>query len=760
MNHRSFHPLPPPPGSASSEGDTVLDFGKIFQILRQGWWIIAGLGFTGALLAAVLVLQVEPTYSAKAQLLMGQNNRPGGTLGALMQDLNLDDDAITGEMAIINSGRVLSQVTRKLDLVSQPEFNAALRPPEPEPGLIARLSDQGVELLKSVIGVGPTAVDASGAEGDETGELTPDVIETTARVGKESLGDQADYVDQLKRGLRVRRVGNSNLVDVQFLSTNRLLSAAIPNAVVEVYLEDQLDRKFRALRRVTEGLETRLSAMRERLEASERAVIDYRNQNLSEGFGGQKQLDQQLADLSRRVGQADAEQAELASDLAGIDALIADRGAVQAAGLFQSDVIERLQSQVIELHQRRTLLMERFGEDNRQVQDVENEVARTEALIQAEVQRLRDNQANKVDLAAARVEALRQQLADLENRAIEQAERDVRLAQFERDYAAERAVYTTFLDKFTQTSEVASLQEGDAQIIAYADPPPSPVAPNKKLAVALGGIAGGFAGLGLVFLRVLADRAVRNTAQLAAITSGGVFTQYRTSGLPLRRPSPLTTVSRNPRSPMSESINALRSDLMLSMPKDRQGGKVISVVSTRANYGKTTTSILLARSLAQMGVPCVLVEADLRRASIAGQLDLSSQPDIISVLMGNASLDEALHTDPGSNARVLTAGSALVDPAGILLSDAMADLLVDLRSKFRFVIVDTAPMGLFPDATPIVRMSDNVVLMVRFGSPIQEAEAALYQLGKLGATRVSTVLSMARGKEQNSQDYYNNAETA
>lgn len=741
MNKRSFQPLPPAAPAATPDGDIVLDFGRILAILRQGWWIIAGTGFAGALIGAIMVLRVEPTYSATAQLLMGQKSRAEGPLGALMQDLRLDDDAISGEIAIITSGRTLAKVSARLDLARRPEFNAALRPPEPEAPLPVRLADWGVDLLKRIIGAGqpPGATPETGGA-----DVSGDPITSAARIGTESLGDQADYVGELMRGLSVRQVGNTNLVDVRFKSTDRLLAAAIPNAVVDVYLEDQLDRKFDALRRVTGGLQDRLENMRERLEASERAVIEYRNRNLTEGFGGSELLTQQIGDLSRRLSQATAEQAELDSDLAGIDALIDRSGLVAAAGLFASDLIDRTQAQITELRERQEALRQRFGEDNQQMLNMSVEIKRLEATVAKETQRLRDDQAQRAALAAARVEALRRQLRVLETRAIEQAEREVRLTQLERDYAAEQAVYTSFLDKFTAISESMNLQEGDAQIISYADPPSRPIAPDKKMAVALGGIAGGFGGMGLVFLRTLTDRRIRTTAQLRALTGGAtVFTQPRTAGLPFRRQDPLRAVAGDPLGPLSESVRSLRSHLMLSGTRDEGGAQVVTFISTGTNCGKTTTSLLLARALSQMGAPCVVIDADLRRSSMATMLDLPPQPDLIDVLKGEVPLDEALKRDPASRARILTARTGINDPAGVLLSDAMSELVRKLRSRFRIVIFDTAPLMPVSDAVPLIRISDNVVLMVRYGTPLQELETGLEQLDKLGTGQVCAVLSMA-----------------
>lgn len=316
------------------------------------------------------------------------------------------------------------------------------------------------------------------------------------------------------------------------------------------------------------------------------------------------------------------------------------------------------------------------------------------------------------------------------------------MSQLERDHAAEQAVYATFLDKFTQTSESVNLQEGDAQVISYADPPASPVAPDKKLAVALGGFAGIFGGLGLIFLRSLTDTRVRTTSRLHALIRGAhVIAQTRTRRILFSRANPLTVALREPTGPLSESVRSLRSHLVLSRTEEL--GQVVTFVSTRPNCGKTTTSLLLARAVVQMGISCVVVDADLRRASVATQLGLSSRPDLIDVLRATVTLEEALQNDPESKAQILTAQKDLNDPGGVLLTEAMSRLVMDLRKKFQMVIIDTAPLLPVSDAAPMVRTADTVVLMVRYGLPVHEVESGLEILRRLGVKKIATVLSMS-----------------
>ncbi|WP_138470273.1 polysaccharide biosynthesis tyrosine autokinase [Poseidonocella sp. HB161398] len=748
MNQRSFQPVPSAFLQAPADDGIVLDFGKIFSILRGGWWIIGAAGFTGALFAAVLVLRMEPTFSARAQLLMGTPNGTGNVFGTLVQDLNLDDDAIAGEIAIITSGRILNIVSQRLDLESRPEFNVELRPPEPEaPWLLEKL-DQAAEGLKTVLSGGTELATGSGRDGSSSA----DPVDNAAYRGQDLLGDQVEFVSLLMRSLQVDQVGNTGLVNVSFSSTNRALAAAIPNAVVDVYLEDQLNRKFEALRRLTDGLETRLSKMRGRLEASERAVIDYRNRNLADGFAVQARLDQQLTDLTRRLNQSSADQAALDAQVAGIDAIIASQGALAAAGLFESNLIETMRSQIIELQQRKALVAERSSGDNAQTAKFDEEISRLETMIEAEVTRLRDDKFNQAEISRAAVEALNTELKKLEVRAIQQAEREVRLSQLTRDHAAELAVYGTFLDKFTETSEALDLQEGDAQVISFADPPKSPVAPNKKVAVALGGIAGGFFGVGLVFLLAMTDRRVRTRAQLRSMAPyAPIVSLQRTGRFGMKGASPLSPGDTSGAANLSDGIQAIRSQVLMS--EKREGGRILSVVSAGRDAGKTTTGLLLMRSFAQMGVSCVLVEADLRNPSVGSLLGLKGAADLVDVLSGKAKLEQALEQDPASSAKILKVRKGHRDPAGVLLSPSMTQLLQDLRKTYAVVIVDTSPLLSASDATPLVKMADHVLLVVRHASPRDEVDACLETIEKLGSPQLSICLSMTSRRSEPADRY-------
>lgn len=744
MNRRISSPAPlRPAGTPTPVGDPEITVAQLLTILRRGWWIIALGAFLGTLAAATMVLRATPIFTAKAQIMLGQKNRADDTLGNLFQEFNLDNADIFGEIAIITSGQILTSVSEKLELGTHPLFNPELldAPPPPQwQQAVVRAEDW----VKSLLTGGSETV---GSTPTTESVLTP--IARAAAAGQEQYGTQANYVGTLAKSLSVRQVGNSYLVDISFTSSDRQLAAAVPNMVVDVYLREQLNRKFQAVQRVTTGLNARLAILHQRLEETERAVVEFRNQNLAVGLGSQERLEQQLRELSSRLSTISAERTLIASELSEVDALIESGGLAAAAGLFDSPLLDELRSGIVSLEQRRSQLSERFGEDSPQVREAAEAAGRLETALETEVLRLRDGKANLETVARAREAALQNQLFDLEQKNLALSERAVTMAQLEREMEANRVTYEAFLGKFTETSEVIELQEADAQVISYAQLPLAPATPRKKLGATLGFLAGAVLGMGVVFARAFSNDTVTSASRLRNLmpeTHVLLLPRLRSF---LRRLEPSAFVLREPQSLLSEAVRALRSHLIHSGPGK---GHTVAVVSCTTNAGKTTTCVMLGRSAAQMGKSCVLVETDMRKGNASKILGLSPRPDLVDVLIGNATLEEALQPDPKSDLFLLNARTKLKDPAALLMSSQMADLVTKLQKRFDMVIFDTPPLLAITDAVPLIRMSESVVLLVREGhTTTAELENGLRILRNSSAQLICSVLSMST--TQKGQDY-------
>ena len=212
----------------------------------------------------------------------------------------------------------------------------------------------------------------------------------------------------------------------------------------------------------------------------------------------------------------------------------------------------------------------------------------------------------------------------------------------------------------------------------------------------------------------------------------------------------LVTQSR-PQSQMAESYRALRTSLLLTSLGAPP--KVILVTSALPQEGKTTTSINTAIVLAQKGTRVLLIDADLRRPSIHKALGMGPKTGLSNVLTGSATLQQAVvHSAIVPTLFILPAGTPPPNPAELLASSNMKDILAELREQYDHIIVDTPPTLSVTDAVVMSTRADAVVLVIRSGQTTKQALRRARDLLMQVNARVAGVLLNA--VDLTSPDYY------
>jgi capsular exopolysaccharide synthesis family protein len=181
-----------------------------------------------------------------------------------------------------------------------------------------------------------------------------------------------------------------------------------------------------------------------------------------------------------------------------------------------------------------------------------------------------------------------------------------------------------------------------------------------------------------------------------------------------------TVAQIRPQSQMAESYRALRTSLLLS----NLGAppKVIMVTSARPQEGKTTTSINTAIVLAQKGVRVLLIDADLRRPSIHKALGMGPHSGLSNVLTGSATMEQTITTSPVlPNLFIMPAGTPPPNPAELLASSNMRDLIAELRDLYDHIVIDTPPTLSVTDAVVLSPRADATILVIRSGHTTKQA---------------------------------------
>lgn len=289
-------------------------------------------------------------------------------------------------------------------------------------------------------------------------------------------------------------------------------------------------------------------------------------------------------------------------------------------------------------------------------------------------------------------------------------------------------------------------------VVRPAEVPEFASSPNTVLNVAAGTVLGLSLGILLALAREAVDTRVRDGDVLAQLTP---LPLLGTVGAWSERQTGRVLVATAPHSPAAESIRQLRTNLQfIRVAQDpatdtRYGAHILSVTSALAGEGKSTISANLAVALAQTGARVLLVDADLRRPTVADVLGLEGGVGLTTVLAGNAELGDVVQEWGTSGLNVLASGPVPPNPTELLGSPAMRGLVGQLRRAYDYVVIDTAPLLPVADATVLAGLVDGTVVVAHSGRVRRtQLVQALGNLERVSARVLGVVLNQVRRDEE------------
>ena len=208
----------------------------------------------------------------------------------------------------------------------------------------------------------------------------------------------------------------------------------------------------------------------------------------------------------------------------------------------------------------------------------------------------------------------------------------------------------------------------------------------------------------------------------------------------------------DPKSVISEQYREIRTNIEYSNVD--QNTKTILVTSSDKNEGKTTTVSNLAVSFANLNKKILLIDCDLRNPSIHKMFRLNNIYGLTDILAKDRAVDKCIQETELKNLYVLTAGATPPNPAEILSSEKMKNLIEDLKNIYDYIFIDTPPIGLVTDAGVLSSFTDGVVLVVKSESVEKKyLEETKKKLDAVDARILGAILNSYKS-EQKDYNYY------
>ena len=541
-----------------------------------------------------------------------------------------------------------------------------------------------------------------------------------------------------KGGLRVVLIPNTRLIEIHYVSTDPQLAANIVNTLAATYVEQNFKTKFESTMQASDWLSKQLVDLQMKVETSQEKLVQYQKQHEILGNDEKQNITtEKLDELNRELTGAE-------SDRMGKEAVYrqtqsSDPEVVRAAIIADSagaggfHLVDGLRQQQATLKIQIAELSTQFGPSYPKVAQLNSELKETDRQLQSEIDKAVDHLRGQYMAALQRENMLRDSFEKQKQEANKLNESAIEYSLLKREVESNRTLYEGLLEKLKEAGVTAGLRSNNFRITNPARVPQSPIEPNipRNLAFAL--VLGVISGVGLAFLLENMDNTVRTPEQaqaLAALPSLGMIPLGSKSSGHNSAVSRLALTSSKeavemvtqvrPQSQMAESYRALRTSLLLS----NLGAppKVIMVTSARPQEGKTTTSINTAIVLAQKGVRVLLIDADLRRPSIHKTLGMGPRSGLSNVLTGSANVQQAISQSTIlPNLWILPAGTPPPNPAELLASSNMKDLIDGLRDQYDHIVIDTPPTLSVTDAVVLSSRADATILVIRSGQTTKQA---------------------------------------
>jgi succinoglycan biosynthesis transport protein ExoP len=704
--------------------------------LKAYWQIIRNRRKVIALLFLVIVAGVgigtklqSPVYRAGGVLEIGKESPDIESVETLFKLESVSDVYLETQFGILKSATLAGRVIRGLHLDSVPEFNP---PPsgwslkfwkEPEP-------DSPVVIYEGVL-------------------------------------------SRFQSHLLITPTKGSRLVQVSFDSENPQLAAAVVNSILANYLQIRIETSQKTTRWLSQQLET----SKVKLEKSENELQQYARLHGLLYLGNETGTSETMASDRLQQTQTELLKAQaLLYEKQSVYDLVQKGDYASLPAAAENKVIQDLTVRLADLKRDYAQLSATFTPEYPKVKQTKDQIDDIEGSLERERKLTADRATNEYVAAKQRVELIQRAFRAERGEANGVAERSSRYNFLKREVDTNRQLYGLLQQKLKEVGVSANLKANNANVVDMAIPPKSPDRPQLGLNLALACILGLGLGVGVAFLQEYLDTSLKSTEEVGRfldVPALAMIPSVDADDLKGRRPSLISDINRllptrlggatvglgptwhrideqgSQFSALTEAFGALRTSVLLN--GNGHSTQSLLVTSSQPGEGKTTVSVNLAISLARLGHRVLLIDADIRRPSVHKALKLENRAGLVNFLRDEGEWAHSVQRCDASGLEVLTAGTAPANPAELLSSWRMQNLVTQALVGYDFVILDSPALLISaPDARILARLVDGAMVVVRSGSTPRN-------LVQQACLEVPNVIGVILNKldTQNLPNYYN-----
>jgi capsular exopolysaccharide synthesis family protein len=569
--------------------------------------------------------------------------------------------------------------------------------------------------------------------------------------------------------LKVEPQVGTRLVKVSFKAPDPELAARITNTHIRYYIRQGLDLRSESRRAAVDFLENQLVQIKQRVQQSEAALNTYRHQKGIVSFdveGKYKVPEARMIDLTRSLTEVEMRRINAEAQMEQVNAGDYD----SLPQVVSNPTITSLKPQVRRLQAQYANLSTAFNSQYPKLAELKAELFEASGSLDREIAGVAKSIKRDYQSAVDQEKKLRAEIDDEKERDLALNDASLQDAVLSREVETNRDLYKSVLARMEQIQVGEQAPVTNVSVVDRAVSPPFPSTPKALRDLAISALFALVCGIILAFVfdqldnRLKTGEEVERYLSLPNLALAPDFDKLHQKVSVQRHLERARRLLLGSADSASNGINGsvhppARGDVYRSIRTAIQFSRAgsppnkILITSAIEGEGKTWTAVHVASVFAQTGARTLLIDADLRRAQCHETLSQENEVGLSEVLVGQLEAEEAIRHIADRKLYLLSAGAQVPNPAELLTSSRMLEVLTSLSKDYQYIFIDSAPLMYASDTIGIATMVEGVVLVAGFDTPKQDVKRAAERLFLAGANVLGVVLNRVDIREPEHQQY-------
>jgi capsular exopolysaccharide synthesis family protein len=669
----------------SGEDEDEFNLLDYWRILVKRKWTVLAVAALVLVIGFVATLMTTPIYRSTAVIQLERSNlqvvQVGGINAEGSANYNFDSSFQQTQIELLKSRALAERVVSKMGLARSGELDSLW------PG------SAWANLLSMVRGQ-PDRADAQPAAG-------------SGKAGEASKQQIAGIAAAFRSGLSVDPVRDSELVRVNYDSPDPKFSQRAANAIAEVFVGQNLERRFDSTSYAKGYLEDRLQELKLKLEDSERKLVEFAQKEQIVSAGG----DSGANLIEQNLGSLNAAYAKAKEDRIRAEARWRQAPTLHGTGLqnaVENPMIKTLQESRAKLLLDYQDKLRLYKPDYPVMQQLRSQIDEIEKQIHGEEGNIRSGIQADYQAALQQEQMLATQLNGLKGDVLDLQKRSIQYNILKRDVDTNRQLYDALLQRYKEIGIASGVSANNISLVDRAEPG-FQFKPDMKRNLTMSLLGGLLLGVLLALAFEYLDDTIKRPDDIEKLLGVPLL-----GAIPMLK-APMTPASamEDARSAFAEAYRSLRTALQFST--DRGVPRTLLVTSATPSEGKSTTAHALGRLFAELGKRVLIVDCDLRNPSLHRAFGVDNDQGLSNYLAGSVKPTDLIRSTSLPGLMYLPTGPLPPNPAELLVGSKMVSLLTVAVEKFDVLILDGPPIMGLADAPILSNLAHGTLLVVQAG---------------------------------------------